>query len=596
VLGVVAMAGCGALLKPPDPDRRLNVRTAGDVFDSDRGYRFVVLPEPAASVIRLDVRYPVGSLHDPVGKEGLAHLVEHLLTEVEVKRDGVTTSLDAEVGRVALSYNAHTTTDSTVYETLARPAALDDLMRVEAERITTGCAGIPRALFEREREVVRNELREHGGESSAMRQQINEAVYPAGHPYRRLGSTETVAAITYEDVCGFLVGPYRRGTAIIAISGAVDVATVQQAVARQFTRVPARQAAPLPEVPLAVPQPGTVTLRGPVDEPTLIATWPLPPMSTREYRLLAIAWGKIGGFLGQYAFTFKWGHSPRTWIIGGSRAPVLAVSIVLNSRGALDEARGRVGSALRDTLYVTARPGDERTYPRWIQQWEAEAAQVLATWESLADRNDLYADFQQFEPTGSVTGRIQELATATPLGVRALAERWLKVGRARFVLIEPSGASAGGGGGAFSAVVERHGIPVDGATADAPLPAPPASLRPRAERYTQANGLTVVLWPHGSTPLVRARLVVDAGTADDPFGMEGIAQVVGASTVYADSLEFEDGGLATRVDDVIASVASELRSPGYGLGDEAKAYMLARLEQPRARESTAYDTEMLLAL
>ncbi len=218
VMVMVATAGCGALLKPPDPDRRLDVHTAGDVFDSARGYRFVVLPEPAASVIRLDVRYPVGSLHDPIGKEGLAHLVEHLLTEVEVTRDGVTTSLDAEVGRVALSYNAHTTTDSTVYETLARPAALDDLMRVEAERITTGCAGIPRALFEREREVVRNELRQRGGEGSALRQQIHEAVYPAGHPYRRLDSTETVAAISYEDVCAFLVGPYRRGTAIIAMT------------------------------------------------------------------------------------------------------------------------------------------------------------------------------------------------------------------------------------------------------------------------------------------------------------------------------------------------------------------------------------------
>src|SRR5438067_325428 len=67
---------CGAVTRPPDPSRRLEVHTAGSVFESDRGYRFAVLPEPNASVVRLDVRYPVGSANDPPGKEGLAHLVE----------------------------------------------------------------------------------------------------------------------------------------------------------------------------------------------------------------------------------------------------------------------------------------------------------------------------------------------------------------------------------------------------------------------------------------------------------------------------------------------------------------------------------------
>src|SRR5688572_13368353 len=110
---VVFALGCATLLRPPDPDRRLSVQTAGTTFDTDRGYRFVVLPEANANVIRVDARYPVGAIDDPVGKEGLAHLVEHLLTEVEVTRDSGATSLDAELGRVALSFNARTTADYT---------------------------------------------------------------------------------------------------------------------------------------------------------------------------------------------------------------------------------------------------------------------------------------------------------------------------------------------------------------------------------------------------------------------------------------------------------------------------------------------------
>jgi len=592
---LVFVLGCGTLLKPPDPDRRLSVQTAGTTFDSDRGYRFVVLPEDNANVIRIDVRYPVGAIDDPVGKEGLAHLVEHLLTEVEVTRDGVKTSLEAELGRVGLSFNARTSADYTVYEALAMPSALEDLMRVEAERLTAGCAGISRGLFEREREVVQNELREHDGDDR-LRRQIHEEIYPAGHPYRRVDSSDTVATITYEDVCAFLVGPYRRGTVIVAISGAVDVPAVKAAVSRQFTRVPQRIQVPAPVVPRVEPRPGTVRLRAAVDEPMLLVTWPLPPMSTTEYRLLEIAWGKIALHLEGYAFLYHWGHSGDTTLFGGPRAPVLGVSIVLDSVDKLDDAKARLEGSVRDALYQVARPGEERDSPEWVRQYEAKVESLLARLETLSGRNDLFSDIQHYEPTSSVKAHIDELVTSTPGATRELAERWLSPKRARFLLIEPSGASDVGHAGAFDVLVEQHSVQVDRASADKPLPAPPRSLWPKPERYTLDNGLAVVLWPYGATPLVRGRLVVDAGAIDDPFGAEGVSQLVGASSVFADTMVFDDRSLANRVDDLVRTVASELRLPGYGLEDEQRDYLLARLDRPRVRERAAYELDVLVAL
>ncbi len=593
----VALVGCGTLIKPPDPDRRLNVRAAGTMFDFDRGYRFIVLPEPTANVVRVDVRYPVGSIDDPKGKEGLAHLVEHLLTEVEVARDGTKTSLDGELGRVALSYNAATTADYTSYEALALPSALEDVMRVEGERLIAGCSGIPRPLFDREREVVRNELRQRaGGGGAELLRQIHEAIYPTGHPYRRVESDDTIANITYEDVCAFIVGPYRRGTAIVAVSGAVDVPALQEVVARQFARAPKRTSATPVVVPPAPRQPGTVRIRGAVDEPTVLVTWPLPPMASSDFRALEIAWTGVAGNLEDYAFMYHWGHSASTQIFGGPLAPVLSVSVVLDSVDSLDEAKARLSSALRDTMYGVARPGDDRTTAGWVRRWEAQVERMLARWESLAARNDLYSDFQQFEPTGSLTGRIEELSAATPLGTRALAEEWLAASHARFILIEPSGSSSVGTGGTFSGIVEQHGARVDRTLADTPLPAPPKTLRLPAERYVQDNGLTVVMWPNGVTPLVYSRLVVDAGSSDDPFGKEGVSQVMGASDVYADSMVFADRNLSIRVDDLIRTVSSELRLPGYGLSDEGKKYLVARLDQQRVKERAAYEANILVAL
>lgn len=587
--------GCGAVLKPPDPDRRLRVETAGTTFDTDRGYHFVVMPEPRANVIRVDVRYPVGSVDDPIGKEGLAHLVEHLLTEVEIQRDGTKTSIDGELTRIALSFNARTTSDYTNYEVLALPPSLDDIMRLEVERLSTGCAGISRALFDREREVVRNELREHDG-ADRLRRQIHEEIYPVGHPYRRVDTSETVASITYEDVCAFLVGPYRRGTAVVAISGAVDVAAVQRAVANHFVRVPARTNAPPAHVPPVVPHPGTVTLKAAVDEPMLLVTWPLPPMSSAQYRLLEIAWGKLAGNLESYAFLYHWGHTGDAVVFGGARAPVLGVSIVLDSPSKLDEAKARLDGSVRDMLYQVASPGEEPDSTAWVRQYEAQIERLLARWEALASRNELYADLSQYEPNGSLRSEIDELVRSSPGAARQLAEDWLVPHQARYLLIEPSGQSDVAHGGVFDTLVEHHGARVDRSLADAPLPSPPASLWEKPERYTLENGLSVVLWPHGTTPLVRGRLVVDAGDVDIPFGAEGLAHLVGATTVYPDAMVFDDRSLANRVDDLVRSLASEVRLPGYGLSDETRDYLVARLDQQRVRERAAYELDLLVAL
>lgn len=594
---VVLVAACGTLIRPPDPDRRLAVHTQGTSFDSNRGYRFVVLPEPDANIIRLDVRYPVGSIDDPVGKEGLAHLVEHLLTEVEVTRDGVKTSLDAEISTASLYFNANTTLEATTYEARALPESLDALIHIEADRITIGCAGIPRELFEREREVVRNELRQRsGGGGSELRRALYEAVYPPGHPYRRIDSPETVAALTYEDVCAFIVGPYHRGTPIIAISGDVTEAAVQKAVSDHFDHVPARMAAAPHVVPPAPVLGGSVKLHGTVDEPTMIATWPLPPMASTDYRLLEIAAPRIAGSLEDYAFLFKWGHSASTELMGGPQAPVLAVSIELESASDFDEAKKRVDSALREVYYQLAGGGTEPKDARWVRTWERHAASVLSAWESLEGRNDMATNILVYEPNDSVVARIKELSSSTPGHVRALAEQWLTDARARYILVEPSDASSVNSASLFQGVVERHGARVDRTLADKPLPPLQTTLRIHTERYTQSNGLAVVLATGTSTQLVAARLVVDAGYADAPFGREGVAHTVGASSVDADSLVFGQRSLSIRVDDLIATVSSELRLPGNGLDDDQRKYLVARLSAPRTVERDAYTTEILLSL
>jgi zinc protease len=596
---VAASASCGAVLKPPRPDQRLNVHVSGGVFEAGNGYRFVAIPEPAATVIQVDVRYPVGSADDPVGKEGLAHLVEHLLFDVEITRNGATTSIGAELGRLALSWNAFTYEDATVYQTTVVPGALDALLALEVDRLAVGCIGLNEEIFAREREVVMNELRSRQGASGAgLLRAVEGAVYPAGHPYARVGSVETVAKLTLDDVCKFLAGPYQRDKASVIASGAIEPAALQAAAGNHYgkldNRVLKKRTLPAP----VAPNPGAVRLTADIEDPMLVATWPLPPLASREYRMLEFVWPHIEGRVAGLAFRDGWGHSTSTTVLGGAYAPVLAVSVQLTSTKDFDNARDAIIDAIGEAYKVVYYNSDDtRDSYAWSLQWHYRAEAMLADWASLDGRNTMFGDFLQYEPddTGYLIGRIEELTKAEPKEVRALAETWITPERARYLWIEPSGAKELARVKTFAGGAAEHGVRVDPALADTPLPLPSESLAIETVRYTTGNGMQVVMWPNAEQPLVEARLVVDSGWGHDPAGAEGVAQMAGAATL-ADTLVYDRRELATEVDTAIKVLGFELRSPGYEPSDDAKKFYKAALRRKRVTERRTYESDLAVAL
>lgn len=586
------VAACGAVIKPPDPDRRLTVTTDGSLFESDRGYELAVLPDDTAKVVRLDVRYPVGAVDDPPGKEGLAHLVEHLLFDLEIQRAGKKTSIAAELGRLALSWNAETHEDYTDYQVVVSPENLADAMGLEVDRVTVGCAGLTPAIVTREREVVMEELRERQGASGAqVRKLLDEQVFPAGHPYRPSDSVESVAKLDMKDVCDFLAGPYHRGMARIVASGAVSQKSLQGAAQQHFGRLRPRHPATRAVIPPVSLKTEIVTTHADIDEPTLVMLFALPPENTREYRMLALVTGSIAPEWESSAFMFKWGHSAQTAILGGAAQPVLAVSIELASAANLDDAVDAADGAVRDALYL----GDKND-AGWQRTWENAAGSLLARWESLGSRNELMSELLDEPQRALLAARIDELHRASPGDVRGLGESWLARTKAKFVLIEPEAGKPVRPHATYAGGQEALGTDVDGTLADQPLPMPAASAPLDIERYQLGNGLTVILWPHGTSPLVHGRLVVLAGAAHDPAGAEGVSQLVGASDVNADDMVFARRSLSIRVDDLVRGLAWELRSPGYEVSDEQKQYMKARLRARRTAERVKYERDLMAAV
>lgn len=592
VLGCVL--GCGAVLKPPEPSRRLELHVGGSTFESSAGFRFAAIPEKSAGVVRIDVRYPVGSVDDPPGKEGLAHLVEHLLFDVEIERDGKKTSISAELGRLGLGYNAETTSDYTDYEVTALPDALDALLGLEVDRLARGCGGLTPAIFTREREVVLNELRQNQGAGGAdFARLIYDNVYPAGHPYRRVDSVETVAKLDFKDVCDFMAGPYRRGVVTVVASGAVQDAGFRSAVEAHFANVAKRQPMVRTPPPVVAPDHQRVMLKADVDETQIVAAWPLPPTDSVESRRLSMVYESMPYYLDEFATMFGWGHSAYYAVVGGASAPVLTITMTVTSASHLDDFKQQVGNALNLALRTL---GEDKDSTDWRIAWQSHAETLLARWENLGARNDLAARQLDEGQPNFLIGRIKELAEDNPGSVRGVAKQWLDLDRAKYLVIEPSGkpakvarvARAGGG-------EADHLIVVDPALADKPLPAPsPTGLT--TIRYKLDNGISVILWPHGTASLVHGRLVIDAGIANDPASAEGVAQMVRANEAYEDQLVYRDREISTRVDDAVLSLSGALRMRRYLLDDDAKKVLRGQLQLGRVQEARTYEQGLAAAI
>src|SRR5262249_1206423 len=141
---------------------------------------------------------------DPYGKEGLAHLVEHLVFHARFGGRSVSETL----ARLGATYNAETGLDSTLYYVFAPRAALPTLLRMAEQRLWRPLEGVDREAFAVERAIVENELRQRNepavyGQVGAW---LQSALFPRDHPYARPvgGSVASIRRLTLADAQAFV--------------------------------------------------------------------------------------------------------------------------------------------------------------------------------------------------------------------------------------------------------------------------------------------------------------------------------------------------------------------------------------------------------
>jgi zinc protease len=259
-------------------------------IDLPSGMRIVIEEDHSKPVVAVVEVISAGAAEDPAGKEGLAHLVEHLT--FRAKPDGRVQRANLLDFAGAASWNGSTSHDLTTYAVLGPKESLRNLLVIEGGRLMGPLAGLDPRAFDVEREVVKNEMadRDEQGEPTAVRGPLFQALYPEGHRYHRPvnGTMASVSALTLADAQAFVERHYVPANVTLYVAGDLDLATIHQLFGQTLpehfavapptgpVKPPARLAKDAPVVPAVPAQEAPVTLRAPVPRPMIYVAWSLP--------------------------------------------------------------------------------------------------------------------------------------------------------------------------------------------------------------------------------------------------------------------------------------------------------------------------------
>jgi zinc protease len=578
--GLALAVGCRA----PEPPKHAKVEVDMTHFEGSSGVRVYITPDHSTSLIQISVQYSVGSSSDPPGKAGMAHLVEHLM--FEKLRQGMDKTIKTDQVRLARYFNAHTTEDWTHYEMLVDPENFDDAVALEVERLVTGCDGLDEPTFEREREVVRNEMRQtFETPTGRIRELLLEAAYPDGHPYRHttIGDDEQLTNITLEDACGFVRQHYQPHRAVFVVSGNVTVERATKITQQWLSLSPAaKHRVPPPKIPPISVEDREVVHGLPVENTTVFVMWKAPPTFSRKGRMLTFVTATLDSVLSGFAIEHEFADSVSVFTLGGAEAPLLVAAMQLTDASKRDEALTFLRKSNKWVeRSLSSGSGDPWTDYLWAVRRTYRAEALIASVESITGRAQFFANAAQFEPeSGFLIGALKELDDTEPEQLRSLAKSILSSDSV-VVVVEPDGTRANvyaASGRVYQPQVHdknRWKIEVDVSEAERSLDPPPLGTPPKVARYSLDNGLKVRLWPHGELPIVRANLVCHSGSAREPASQAGLADAAASGDVGPDFTVFSARDLSTEVDDTIKRLSMNMRRGIDGMESLRKVWKRA---------------------
>ena len=247
-------------------------------FQLSNGLKLIVREDHRAPTVAHMVWYRAGSMDEVNGKTGVAHVLEHMMFKGTDKvKSGEFSRLVAAVGG---RENAFTSRDYTAYFQQVEKSKLDEVMKLEADRMSN--LNFDDAEFLKEIQVVMEErrLRTEDNPSSLLNESLMATAYMSS-PYRHpvVGWMNDLVNMKAADARDWYRSWYKPNNATVVIAGDVDPKAILQAVEKYYGVASAR-ALPERKPQIEPPQKGIkrVQVKAPADSAQLAMAWKVPKL------------------------------------------------------------------------------------------------------------------------------------------------------------------------------------------------------------------------------------------------------------------------------------------------------------------------------
>ncbi len=503
----------------------------------DNGLRVILAEDQAANTLFFDMVYLTGSLADPSGKGGTAHLLEHLMYKGTAQRSGE--QLISGLHQRGIRFNATTSHDRTRYSAVldAEPAHLDYLLELEAERMA-GLA-FDQVALQAELEVVLREMELAQANPFAALGQHMLAAATVGQGYGRpvLGSRAELGNITLADLQAFHATYYQPDNAVIVLAGKFDTSRALEVVQRHFAGMAPPSSEPrsaamsvvMPDKPVSVD-----LTQGDMDMVTL--AYPLPPaLDQSNVALMVLA----DIFAGE-----PHGRLYQALVVPGEAAGVVALQQNFRHGGyfmfsaplAEGQSRQQVQQLLIEQIESLAgRPVSKEELQR-VQTANRQAKQRLL--REPGTLIHLLAESVALGDWGLLLRRQDQLLALDVDTVQREAQAWLLAQRRLVGHLHAGGEPAGAAASLPTAVSSNTGgqsgvaTPVVDAVDIAAFNQHILSVEQGIQRSRLDNGLKLALRPlPGSAGPVEGIMTLRFGDARSLFGKAALADLTGTLLV-----------------------------------------------------------------
>jgi predicted Zn-dependent peptidase len=445
-LALLSLAAAGQA-DPPSPalsPTAARVALPVEKYTLANGLTVILHEDHRTPLVAVNVFYHVGSKDEPAGKNGFAHLFEHVM--FKGSRNVPPGMFDRYLTRAGSSeMNGTTNVDRTAYYETLPASELALALWLEADRMGFLLDRLDQASFEREREVVKNERRQryenvpYGLVGPVL---LRAALYPEGHPYHlaTIGTPEDLDRASLDDVRAFFKRFYVPNDATLVIAGDLDPARARALVDTYFGPLPRGADPGVKTTPTPAPLTGDTRLavEADVELPRVVVGWASTPRHApgdHELEMLAslLSRGKSSRLYKRLVYDLQVAQDVSADQDGALLAGTFQITATLKPGKSVDQALKEIDAEL-DRLRKTAPSDDELTRAR-----AGIVPNLLFGLESTTTRASLINSFDLFAGDPGYLGKyLARYEAVTAADLQRAAQTWLPEGRRVVIVVTPT--------------------------------------------------------------------------------------------------------------------------------------------------------------